>query len=875
MSGTANAMRAGAAYIELQARADKLLSDVQRAARQAGQQAGATITQSMSQRMGSMGSKMSEVGSTMSRNLTLPLVGAGAAIIKMGSDFEYQMGRVKNISQATGGDFETMKKQAKDLGASTQFSATQAAQGMEYLAMAGFKPKEIYAAMPAVLNGAAAANMDLGDTANIVSNIMTGFGLKATEATRATDLLTKASQMGNVDVQGLGESFKYGGSMAKMAGLSVEETASAFTLMGNAGMQGSMGGTAVGAALRSMMKPSRMAQKEMDALGLSFQTADGKLKPLPDIIDQVGKSGMTNEQFLRIFGTEGGRAMSALSEQGSDAMRKLTKDIEGAAGTTDRFAKDMGTTAKAGMQGFTSALEGLSIAISESGVLDAFTQILGAVTKVVRKMTETNPEIMKWAFAFGAVVAAIGPVLKVGGALFGWMSKIGPAITAVKTAMLGLNTAFLTNPVTLVVLAIVALGVAFYEAYKHCQPFREAVDKAFAALKVAFDTVMVALQPVFDAVKRVFDQIIGSSGDMWAKVQPILTALGDTFKSVLGLIVDYVTMWVDLVMAIWNRWGDNIIGMVQGAWEIVSSVVIGALGVIQGVIKTVTSIITGDWSGAWDGIKMIISSVWDAIGGIISGALTYLENLLSIAWDAISSVAQIAWNGLLDFIKGIPGRIVSFFLNWTLPGLIIKHWDSIKSGTMRVAGSMLAYVRGLPGQIVGFFGNFGSMLYNKGQDLIRGLWNGIKSMGAWLRSTLMGWAADMIPGPIAKALGIHSPSRLMRDKIGKFIPAGVVEGVKMGAPAIAKVMRNLVPTPSMPGIAAFADDWAAPIAPLSRSAQLPSLKVPALNLAAERRPEPAQATPTTTPHVTVNAQTNANPAEIGRELAWVLRTAGR
>jgi TP901 family phage tail tape measure protein len=868
-------MRAGAAYIELQARADRLLSDVQRAARQAGQQAGATITQTMSQRMGSMGSKMSEVGSTMSRNLTLPLVGAGAAIIKMGSDFEYQMARVKNISQSTGGDFEMMKKQAKDLGASTQFSATQAAQGMEYLAMAGFKPKQIYEAMPAVLNGAAAANMDLGDTANIVSNIMTGFGLKATEATRATDLLTKASQMGNVDVQGLGESFKYGGSMAKMAGLSVEETAAAFTLMGNAGMQGSMGGTAVGAALRSMMKPSRLAQKEMDALGLSFQTADGKLKPLPDIIDQVGKSGMNNEQFLRIFGTEGGRAMSALSEQGSDAMRKLTTDIEGAAGTTDRFAKDMSKTAKAGMQGLTSALEGLSIAISESGVLDAFTKVLGAVTKVVRKLTETNPEIMKYAFAFGAVVAAIGPLLKVGGMLFGWMSKIGPAITAVKTAMLGLNTAFLTNPVTLVVLAIVALGVAIYAAYQHFEPFRNAVDKAFGALKVGFDLLMIALQPVFDAVKRVFDQIVQSAGQMWTAVQPFLSQLGSLFTSVFGLISEAVSVFVGVVTAVWDRWGENILGMVQGVWQIISSVIVGALGVIQGIIKTVTSIITGDWSGAWEGIKQILSSVWDAIGGIISGATQYLSNLIKIAWDGISSVTSSVWNGIISFVQGIPGRIVNFFLNWTLPGLIIKHWGSIKSGTVRVAGQMLDYVRGLPGQIVGFFGNFGSMLYNKGQDLIRGLWNGIKSMGAWLRSTLMGWAADMIPGPIAKALGIHSPSRLMRDKIGKFIPAGVVEGVKMGAPAIAKVMRNLVPTPSMPGIAAFADDWSAPIAPLARKAQLPNLKVPALSLAAERRPEPVQAQPRSTPPVTVYAQTNANPSEIGRELAWVLRTEGR
>ncbi|MGY1436688.1 phage tail tape measure protein [Streptomyces reniochalinae] len=391
----------------------------------------------MSDRMSSLGSSMQGVGNTLTRNVSLPLAGIGTAVIKMGSDFQYQMERVKNISLATGSDFEMMRKQAKDLGASTQFSATQAAEGMEYLAMAGFKPKEIYEAMPAVLNGAAAANMQLGDTANIVSNIMTGFGLKATEATRATDLLTKASQMGNVDVAGLGESFKYGGSMAKMAGLSVEETAAAFTLMGNAGMQGSMGGTAVGAALRSMMKPSRFAKKEMDALGLSFQTADGKLKPLPQIIDEVGKSGAANEQFLRIFGTEGGRAISALSEQGSDAMRKLTKEIEGASGTTDRFAKNMGTTAKAGMQGFTSALEGLAIAVSESGVLDAFTQVLNKVTLFVRKLTETNPTVFKYGFAFLALAAAMGPTLKIMGLLFGWTAKLGPGFRLVSKAATG------------------------------------------------------------------------------------------------------------------------------------------------------------------------------------------------------------------------------------------------------------------------------------------------------------------------------------------------------------------------------------------------------------------------------------------------------
>ncbi|MEU7177027.1 MULTISPECIES: phage tail tape measure protein [Streptomyces] len=873
MSGTANAMRAGAAYIELQARADRLLSDVQRQARQAGLAAGATLSTTMSQRMTAMGSKLSAVGSTMSRSLTLPLVGAGAAVIKMGSDFQYQMERVRNISLATGGDFDMMKKQAKDLGATTQFSATQAAQGMEFLAMAGFKPKEIYQAMPAVLNGASAANMDLGQTANIVSNIMTGFGLSADKATTATDILTKASQKGNVDVEGLGESFKYGGSMAKMAGLSIEETASAFTLMGNAGMQGSMGGTAVGAALRSMMKPSRFAKKEMDALGLSFQTADGKLKPLPDIIDAVGKSGMTNEQFLRIFGTEGGRAMSALAEQGSGAMRTLTKELEGARGTTDRFAQNMSTTAKAGMQGFTSALEGLAIAISESGVLDGFTKILGAVTGFVRKLTETNPTILKWGFTLLGVTAAIGPLLKVGGALFGWVGKLGPAISAVTMAVRGLNLAFLANPIGLVVAAIAALAVGIVVAYKKFAPFREAVDRLWSALKAAFSALMTALQPVFDALKKLFAQIVTSGGEMWTQIQPILSQLGTIFKAVFDGIVLVVRGFVSVVQFVWDRWGEQILGMVRGVWTVIGSVIKGALGVIQGIIQVVTALIAGDWSGVWEGIQKILSSVWGMIKGVISGALEYIKNLMSIVWDGISSLTSKVWNGILEFIRSIPGRVVSFFMNWSIVGLIIRNWESIKSGTVRAAGGMLSYVSSLPGRIVGFFGDFGSMLYGKGTDLVRGLWRGIQAMGAWLRNTLMGWARNMIPGPIADALGIRSPSRLMRDKIGKFIPAGVVAGIDAGRPAIRKAMRTLVPQPSMPGIPDMAVDRTADEPKRVTSFRMPTLVTPNLRLQGESSRQREEAgVARSGAGVTVYAETNADPAQIGREVAWAVRT---
>ncbi|MEU7163143.1 phage tail tape measure protein [Streptomyces morookaense] len=224
--------------------------------------------------------------------------------------------------------------------------------------------------------------------------------------------------------------------------------------------------------------------------------------------------------------------------------------------------------------------------------------------------------------------------------------------------------------------------------------------------------------------------------------------------------------------------------------------------IIAGIVGLVALIVAN-----WDTIKSATAAAWDWVWGKIKQVAQFLIDLFlnfTLAgiiishWDAIRSGTVRVWNAIVDWVRGIPGLVVGFFLNWTLPGLIIKHWSSIKDGTVRVAGAMLDYVRGLPGRIVGYFGDFGTMLYGKGQDLIHGLWNGIVGMGGWLRSKLMSWARAMIPGPIAKALGIHSPSRVMRDQIGKFIPAGVVEGIKAGAPAVDRTMRNLVTVPAAP-----------------------------------------------------------------------------
>ncbi|MFF9284872.1 phage tail tape measure protein [Streptomyces griseosporeus] len=207
----------------------------------------------------------------------------------------------------------------------------------------------------------------------------------------------------------------------------------------------------------------------------------------------------------------------------------------------------------------------------------------------------------------------------------------------------------------------------------------------------------------------------------------------------------------------------------------------------------------------WDQIKSATETAWKWVVDKVIWAKDFIVNafmnwtllgLLISHWSSIKNTAVNWWNNIVEWVKGIPGRLRDAFLNWTLLGLIISHWSAIKRATVTKAMEMVSWVRGLPGRVSSAVGNLGSLLYSKGVAVVQGLWNGIKSRGGWLRSQLIGFAKSMIPGPIADALGIHSPSRVMRDQVGRWIPAGIVAGVEDGAGAVDATMRNLVSVPT-------------------------------------------------------------------------------
>nr|WP_239158284.1 phage tail tape measure protein [Streptomyces sp. SID13726] len=210
----------------------------------------------------------------------------------------------------------------------------------------------------------------------------------------------------------------------------------------------------------------------------------------------------------------------------------------------------------------------------------------------------------------------------------------------------------------------------------------------------------------------------------------------------------------------------------------------------------------------WDKIKAWTLQIWGYVwsfiksvaGKLVSIFLNFtLPGLIIKHWGSIKSGTIAVWNAVVGWVKGIPGKLVSFFLNWTLPGLIIKHWGRIKSGSIQVASQLVAWVRGLPGRISSGIGSLGSLLYSKGTAVVQGLWNGIKSMGGWIKSQIMGWAKSVIPGPVAKALGISSPSKVTKAQ-GRWIARGLVDGltgsakqVKAAATKVADIVRDSMP----------------------------------------------------------------------------------
>lgn len=355
-------------------------------------------------KIGSIASKGLKIAATAITGTATALGGVATAAVKVGSDFEAQMSRVQAISGATGKELEELRSQAVELGADTSFSASEAAQGMENLAAAGFETNEIMDAMPGLLDLAAASGEDLASSSDIAASTLRGFGLAAEDAGHVADVLAENANRTNSSVTETGEAMKYIAPLARAAGISMEETAAAIGIMANAGIQGSQAGTTLRGALSRLSKPTADMQQAMNELGIEFYDSEGKMLSLADQVGmlQSAMEGMTDEQknnyLVTLYGQEALSGMLALINEGPDSLASLTAAYEQCDGSAQTAAATMQDNLKGAVEELSGSAESLGIVFYDS--------VAGSLKEAAQSATDSVNNITD-AFNNGGLSSAI------------------------------------------------------------------------------------------------------------------------------------------------------------------------------------------------------------------------------------------------------------------------------------------------------------------------------------------------------------------------------------------------------------------------------------------------------------------------------------
>jgi TP901 family phage tail tape measure protein len=529
------------------------------------------------QKMQDIGKGMQSVGKNLTRTVTLPLVGLGAAAIKVGMDFEAGMSEVAAISGATGEEFEKLSALAKEMGATTKFSASQSAEAMKYMAMAGWDTTQMLDGLEGIMMLAAASGESLASVSDIVTDALTAFGMSAGQSAEFADLLANTASSANVNVATMGETFKYAAPLFGALGYSAEDAALAIGLMGNAGIKGSQAGTALRGALTSLADPSGDAAVLMKELGLSITDASGEMKPFKEVMDDL-RSAFGNldeaqqaQAASTLFGRNAMSGMLAIINASETDYAKLTEATREYSGAAGEMAEIMEDNLQGQLTKLKSALEGVGIQIFEI-LVPHLNTLVAALMKAVEFFANLPEPVQTVIVAVAGLAAALGPVIYIlgsivakAGVLISAFSKISIAIAG-KTAALGgataasgalvaakgaLAAAFaaLTAPIALVVAAIVAVIGIGYLLIRNWDTIKEVGAEVWTGLK---DGVSRAVSGIGEGITLLKD---------WFSDLP--ARLSAAFQAASAHVAQWVSSVQEGFAEMVTRTGEKVVELVQ------------------------------------------------------------------------------------------------------------------------------------------------------------------------------------------------------------------------------------------------------------------------------------------------------------------------
>lgn len=504
-------------------------------------------------KMTSAADKAGSIGTKLTLGVTTPIIGIGTAAVNAGNDFEAQMSRVSAIAGAYGDDLEKLRDLAIELGAETSFSATESAEAMENLASAGFSTEEIIEAMPGMLDLAASSGEDLASSADIAASTLRGFQLEASEAGHVADVLAKNAADTNAAIMDTGYAMKYIAPVAQSVGWSLEEVTAAIGVMADSGIKGEQAGTTLRGALTRLMKPTKAVKESMEILGVTFYDAQGKMKPLSTIVDELQEStkGLTDEQrdnhLATIFGTEALSGMKILLASSKEELDQMTDGLKKADGAAEKMADTMLDNTKGSIEEMNGSLETAGITIQKQ-LAPWITKGAKKVTELANEFSELDESTQGTILTIGGIAAASGPVIKglsgvtggIGklvkgtGGLIKDLGKISSAKKAAETigtigefsvksvdGVSGLSQTLykLASPTGIAVMAtgvLAGIGIAVYNSMEQAKQAAKEAD-----LERRFGDIALSMEEVEDIAEQL------TTNDWTMQVDAVITAKGE------------------------------------------------------------------------------------------------------------------------------------------------------------------------------------------------------------------------------------------------------------------------------------------------------------------------------------------------------------
>jgi TP901 family phage tail tape measure protein len=720
----------------------------------------------------SSGKKMSEIGGKMSKAITLPLIGIATAAIATVAKFDDSMAKVSAITGATGDDLDDLRKQAKLMGAETRFSAVQAAEGMTFLGMAGFETHEIMEAMPAVLNLAAAGALDLARASDIASDIMSGFGIEASDMNRVADVLAKTASRANTSVELMGETMKFAAPIAKEFGVSLEESSAMAGLMADAGIKGSMAGTTLRTVFTRLAAPTDESAQLMKDLGIQTTDAEGNMKDMGSILrDTEGAfSGMSESQKLQaaetIFGKQAMTGMLAVVGRGADTFDEFVEQLMDSDGAAEDMANTMEDTLGGAFRQLRSATEGLLIEFGEV-MVPVFRRVAEIVTEIARRFTTLDDRTKKIIVVAGVFLAALGPLLVIIGKL-----SIGLG------ALIGF-VAGLSAPVLIVIAVIAGMVAGFIHLWQTNEEFRDRVLAVWEVVKQAFlgfrDTVDIVRENVMEFIDRLKSMampIIEQLGESFLKFIDGVMPAWESFKNALDGLMPLIKLVGGVVGAILGVMLAIFVGVINGIIQGLAPLIQALTGFVAfftNIVVAIGKLLKGDFDGFWTHFKAAFKGAWDFIKGIVMAIIGVIRGFVE---------------GFISVIKGLVRAVVG-------NSLIPNMFNSIMNWLKKLPTQAVGVIRNLVTAIVNGLKGLPSQMLAIGRNIVNSIWNGIKGMGATIKRNVANFIANSVPAPIRKLLGIGSPAKLFVG-FGESVGEGLVKGVEGMKRSVERAGEGLV-----------------------------------------------------------------------------------